>query len=149
MHAAIEAYRVLRKNSLTFAGCIIVLLMLTVGVTAPLLAPYNPVTIDIPGKLLPPGVEHWFGTDEMGRDILSRVMYGCRISIQVGLSIVLIAAIAGTVIGSISGYTGGKVDQSIMTATDIVYPFPQWFSPWPWLRRSDQVCSILCWLWRL
>ncbi|CUH95809.1 putative D,D-dipeptide transport system permease protein DdpC [Propionispora sp. 2/2-37] len=115
---------ILRRNPLTFIGCLIVVFMLLIGFGAPVLAPYDPVAISIQDKLQAPGNLHWFGTDEMGRDILSRVMYGCRISIQVGLYIVLLAAFLGTVIGSISGYMGGKTDQSIMAVTDIVLSFP-------------------------
>ena len=119
-----QTYAILRRNSLTLAGCIIVLLIIIAGIAAPLLSPYDPIAINIASKLQPPGVQHWFGTDEIGRDIFSRVLYGCRISIQVGLYIVIIASTIGTIIGSLSGYRGGKFDQVIMTLTDIVLSFP-------------------------
>lgn len=120
----LQTYSILRQNTLTFVGCLIVLIIIVLGITAPLLSPYNPIAIDIVHKLQPPGVQHWFGTDEMGRDIFSRVLYGSRISIQVGLYIVIIASTIGTVIGSLSGYRGGKFDQVVMTFTDIVLSFP-------------------------
>lgn len=124
MQWLLRMYAILRQNTLTFVGCLIVVLIILFGILAPVVSPYNPVAIDIVHKLQPPGAIHWFGTDEMGRDIFSRVIYGCRISIQVGLYIVLIASCVGTVIGSISGYRGGAFDQAIMTVTDMVLSFP-------------------------
>ncbi len=121
----VEAYLyILQRNWLTLTGCTIVLLITLLAILAPLLAPYDPVTIDIPSRLQPPGTEHWFGTDEMGRDIFSRVLYGCRISLQVGLYIVLLAAIIGTAIGSTAGYLGGKTDSVVMTIMDMILSFP-------------------------
>jgi peptide/nickel transport system permease protein len=124
MEAALKTYLILRRNSLTLAGCMIVLIMIVLGIAAPLLSPYDPVAIDIVHKLEAPSSQHLFGTDEIGRDIFSRVLYGCRISIQVGLYIVIIASVIGTIVGSVSGYQGGFVDQAIMTVTDIVLSFP-------------------------
>ncbi|SMC32345.1 ABC transporter permease [Sporomusa malonica] len=124
MMSACKTFAILRRNSLTLMGSIIVLLMLVIGLGAPVIAPYDPVAIDVPARLQPPGAQHWFGTDEMGRDILSRVIYGCRISVQVGLAIVVIAAVTGTIIGSAAGYQGGKTDQAVMALTDIVLSFP-------------------------
>lgn len=124
MQSFASACSILRRNTLTLTGCIIVLVVIFIGLMAPVLSPYDPVAISIATKLQAPSAAHWFGTDEIGRDILSRVLYGCRISIQVGLYIVLLAAIVGTLIGSISGYRGGRLDQAIMTMTDIVLSFP-------------------------
>lgn len=124
MKLLFQTYSILRRNTLTFAGCIIVLLIIVIGIAAPLLSPYDPIAINIANKLQAPGIKHWFGTDEIGRDIFSRVLYGCRISIQVGLYIVIIASSIGTIIGSLSGYRGGKFDQAVMTLTDIVLSFP-------------------------
>ena len=116
--------KILQRNALTFIGSVVVLVILILSLGAGVIAPYDPVAIDVPGRLQPPGYAHLFGTDEMGRDILSRVIYGCRISVQVGLTIVGIAAIFGTVIGSAAGYAGGRTDQVIMALTDIVLSFP-------------------------
>lgn len=124
MQSFASACSILRRNTLTLTGCIIVLIVIFIGLMAPVLSPYDPVAISIATKLQAPSATHWFGTDEIGRDILSRVLYGCRISIQVGLYIVLLAAIVGTLVGSISGYRGGRLDQAIMTMTDIVLSFP-------------------------
>ncbi|MDU2065446.1 MAG: ABC transporter permease subunit [Sporomusaceae bacterium] len=124
MEAAVKIFVILRRNPLTFIGCFIVFIMAFMGIAAPLLAPYDPVAIDIIHKLQPPSLSHLFGTDEVGRDIFSRVIFGCRVSIQVGLYIVIIASVFGTIVGSISGYQGGKTDQIIMTVTDIILSFP-------------------------
>lgn len=124
MESIASVYSILQRNSLTLIGCLIVLVMLFIGLAAPLLSPYDPVAIDIVNKLQAPSTAHWFGTDEIGRDIFSRVLYGCRISIQVGLYIVLIAAVVGTIVGSISGYQGGLLDHMLMTLTDILLSFP-------------------------
>jgi peptide/nickel transport system permease protein len=124
MKLLLQIYSILRKNSLTFIGCCLVFLIILLGIGAPFFSPYDPIAIDIANRLQPPGAQHWFGTDEMGRDIGSRVLYGCRISVQVGLYVVMIASSVGIVIGSLSGYRGGKFDQVVMTLTDIVLSFP-------------------------
>lgn len=80
--------------------------------------------MDIPARLQGPSSAHPFGTDEMGRDILSRVMYGARISIAVGVIIVAVSAAIGVVLGSLSGYFGGKIDQAVMAVTDMILAFP-------------------------
>lgn len=115
---------ILRKNQLTVIGCIIVLIVILSAILAPVLAPYDPIAINIPSRLQAPGMQHWFGTDELGRDIFSRVLYGCRLSLQTGLSIVLLAAVTGTAIGSTVGYLGGKTDQLVMTVMDMLLSFP-------------------------
>jgi len=115
---------ILSRNTLTCVGIIIVLLMVFLGFAAPFIAPYDPIALDLPARLQAPSGEHFFGTDEMGRDVFSRVIYGCKISIQVGLTIVVLAALIGTLIGSIAGYFGGRIDYVIMAFTDIVLSFP-------------------------
>lgn len=114
----------LRRNPLTLAGLAIVVVMALVALLAPLLSPYPPNDINLAGRLAAPGGGHVFGTDEMGRDIFSRVIWGARASIGAGLTIVVIAISFGILIGSISGYVGGLVDTVIMRFMDIVLAFP-------------------------
>jgi len=115
---------ILEQNTLTLIGTIMVAFIIIIGITAPLICPYDPNIMDIPSRLQAPSLAHFFGTDEMGRDVFTRVIYGARISITVGLSIVVIAAGVGCFFGSISGYAGGKVDRVIMACTDMVLSFP-------------------------
>lgn len=115
---------ILLKNKLTLLGTGIVALIILISLLAPLISPYDPNLMNMADRLQAPSSVHIFGTDEMGRDVLSRVFYGARISIMVGLSIVLIAAVIGCGIGSLSGYAGGRVDRFIMAATDMVLSFP-------------------------
>lgn len=103
---------------------VIVAVIILLGLLAPLISPWDPNLMNVSGRLAAPSVHHLFGTDEMGRDIFSRILYGARISIAVGLSIVIIAAVIGVAIGSVSGYCGGRVDRAIMAVTDMVLSFP-------------------------
>ena len=91
---------------------------------APLLAPHNPFAISAPDANLPPGGAHWFGTDNYGRDILSRVIYGSRVSVQVGVIAVSVGVVFGMPLGLISGYFGGFTDSAIMRLMDVVIAFP-------------------------
>ena len=108
---------ILLKNKLTLAGMVIVALIILLGILAPLISPWDPNLMNVAGRLQAPSIHHFFGTDEMGRDIFSRILYGARISITVGLSIVIIAAVIGVAIGSLSGWCGGRVDRIIMALT--------------------------------
>ncbi len=119
-----RALNILKYNRLTALGALIVFLVILVGVLAPVIAPYDPNLIDVPHRLAAPTFHHLFGTDEMGRDIFTRVLYGCRISVSVGIAIVLVSAVFGIFFGSISGYAGGKVDNIIMSISDMVLSFP-------------------------
>lgn len=119
-----EIWEIALRNKLTLTGFIIVGLVVLVGLLAPVLAPYDPNLMDIPARLQGPSSAHPFGTDEMGRDILSRVMYGARISIAVGVIIVAVSAAIGVVLGSLSGYFGGRIDQVVMAVTDMILAFP-------------------------
>lgn len=119
-----EIWEIALRNRLTLTGFAIVALVVLVGLLAPVLAPYDPNEMNIPARLQAPGAEHLFGTDEMGRDILSRVMYGARISIAVGVIIVAVSAAIGIVLGSISGYFGGRADQAVLAVTDMILAFP-------------------------
>jgi peptide/nickel transport system permease protein len=97
---------------------------LLIAVAARQLAPFLPLDQDIPARLSPPSPSHWLGTDQLGRDILSRVFYGARLSIPVGIGAVALAMLLGVLIGSSAGFLGGMVDEAIMRVTDLMLAFP-------------------------
>ena len=105
-------------------GGILVLFIVILAAAAPLIAPYNPVDQDIVARLQGPTASHWLGTDEFGRDTLSRLLYGARPSLIIGVVAVLVAGLVGTVIGLVSGYVGGAVDVVAMQIMDILLAFP-------------------------
>ncbi|MDY0301909.1 MAG: ABC transporter permease [Trichlorobacter sp.] len=117
----------LRRNRLAMAGGIIVLLLLLLSIFAPVLAPQNPNEINAWQVLSPPSWQHWFGTDELGRDVFSRVLFGARISLKVGLVAIGIAVLLGSVVGLVAGYYGGWVDTVLMRLVDIMLCFPAFF----------------------
>jgi peptide/nickel transport system permease protein len=100
-----------RRNRLAAAGMVLVTVFLIFAIFAPWIAPQDPRTIDLPSRLEKPSAAHWFGTDELGRDILSRVVYGARISMLVGGSVVAGSLLLGLIIGSVAGYYGGFADK--------------------------------------
>ena len=105
--------RVARHNPLAAAGIILVVIFVLCAIFAPWLAPHDPAQISLPDRLNPPGVSHWCGTDELGRDICSRLIYGARISMLVGSCVVLASLSLGLMIGSIAGYYGGRIDRFV------------------------------------
>ncbi len=117
----------LLHNKLAMAGLVVVLLLFAVSLFAPAIAPYDPNAIDLKNILMPPGRGHFLGTDQLGRDILSRMIWGARISLKVGFVAVGIATLIGTILGTISGYYGGIVDMLIMRAVDLMLCFPSFF----------------------
>jgi len=96
---------------------------------APWIAPYDPSAIDFARKLRPPGPEHLFGTDALGRDIFSRVVYGARTSLYIGCTVVLLSLLVGVPIGLVSGYFGGKIDHALMRVSDVFLAFPPLLLP--------------------
>src|SRR5437660_2357292 len=100
-------------NPLAAAGVVLVIVFMIFALFAPWIAPQDPAFINLPVRLAQPSHAHWFGTDELGRDIFSRIMYGARISMLVGGSVVLTSLALGLVIGSIAGYYGGRVDRFV------------------------------------
>jgi peptide/nickel transport system permease protein len=116
-------YRV-RKSPLTLAGLAIILVVLAVMALAPVLAPHDPNLVDLEHRLAPPSGAHWFGTDEVGRDLLSRILYGSRQSVSVALFVVPVSGLIGSLTGCFSGAVGGKVDMIIMRLTDVVLSVP-------------------------
>ena len=102
-----------RHNPLAAIGVVLVVVFVVFAVFAPWIAPQDPASINLPIRLSTPSHSHWFGTDELGRDILSRTIYGARISMFVGGCVVLISLALGLIIGSIAGYYGGKIDRFV------------------------------------
>ena len=100
-----------RHNPLAAIGVVLILVFLTFAVFAPWIAPQDPAAIDLPGRLNLPSRSHWLGSDELGRDILSRVIYGARISMLVGSCVVGASLALGLIVGSIAGYYGGAIDR--------------------------------------
>ncbi len=121
------AARHFRRNGLALIGLILMVLLYLIAFLAPLLAPYDPIAQGnlVTTAYLPPGPAHWMGTDQFGRDILSRIIYGARISLAIGFIAVAIAIVLGSLLGAIAGYIGGKVDALIMRFTDMVMAFPR------------------------
>lgn len=118
------ALRRFRRNRAAVVGLALVLLLVAVAIFAPLLAPYAPDTQNLRARLRPPSAEHWFGTDEFGRDILSRVIYGARISLFTGLVPVFAAALVGTAVGLVAGFYRGRLDAVLMRIMDVLLAFP-------------------------
>lgn len=112
------------KTTWAYVGLVIVILFVVVAMVAPYIAPYNPYAIDLAGQIAPPTSAHWLGQDGNGADILSRLLIGARISLEVAAIVVTISALFGVIIGLISGYFGGIIDLIIMRLVDILLAFP-------------------------
>ena len=113
-----------RKNRIFTLGILFTVFFVILAIFAEYLTPYDPVKMDMAQKFIPPCLQHPFGTDHMGRDILSRVILGSRVSLVTAGSAVLISAAIGTVLGMVSGYAGGIVDVLIMRLVDVMLAFP-------------------------
>ena len=100
-------------NRLTIIGLVIVVVLVVLALFAPWIAPYDVGATDLSMRFLPPSAAHWFGTDSTGRDIFSRVIFGARISLQVGIIVVTVSAIVGTTLGALAGYYGGWIDRVV------------------------------------
>jgi len=120
-------WRQFRRNQLAIAGALVVLLLTAAAALAPVLAPYDPGSYDVKQILLPPSWEHPLGTDQIGRDVLSRMLFGARISMAVGFISVGIAVLIGCVIGAAAGYYGGRIDELLMRFVDLMLNFPRFF----------------------
>ena len=105
--------RIARHHPLAVAGVVLVTVFLFLALFAPWLAPQDPFAVDLPSRLAAPSGAHWFGTDELGRDILSRVIWGSRISMLVGASVVFTSLLLGLMVGSVAGYYGGAIDRFV------------------------------------
>jgi peptide/nickel transport system permease protein len=114
----------LRRNPRMIVGGTIVLAWLFIAAFAPWVAPYDPIKVNVTDSLIPPSPGHWLGTDDLGRDVLSRVMWGARVSLSVGVISVSIGLFVGTSLGLAAGYLGGKFDLLIMRGIDALLAFP-------------------------
>jgi peptide/nickel transport system permease protein len=114
----------LRRNRLSWIGAGLLILIVAAAVFAPLIAPHDPLKQNILYRLSPPSAEFWLGTDSYGRDVLSRLLYGARISLSIGFLSVLIAMVVGSALGILAGYLGGIFDQVVMGLVDVMLSFP-------------------------
>jgi peptide/nickel transport system permease protein len=112
------------QNRLAWVGLVLLSFLVVVALLAPWISPYDPLEQNIVARLEPPSAEFWLGTDSYGRDVLSRLIHGARISLFVGFVAILIAMLVGTAIGVISGYIGGLFDQIVMGVLDVLLAFP-------------------------
>jgi peptide/nickel transport system permease protein len=116
-----------KANRFAVAGGVVVLTLFLVSLGASFITPYHPDALDAYHVLLPPSAAHWFGTDELGRDVFTRIIYGARISLKVGFVAVGIAVVLGTAVGLFAGYYGGIADNLLMRLVDIMLCFPTFF----------------------
>jgi len=144
----------IRRSPLSLLGITLFSVFLLLATLAPYIMPYDPFKINLSGAFQRPNIEHLFGTDEMGRDILSRILWGCRISLRVGVTVVLISLCIGTILGGIAGYVGGAVEEIIMRFTDLVLAFPSLVLAMalsaalgPGLNNAIFAISITWWPW--
>ncbi|HET8522498.1 MAG TPA: ABC transporter permease [Thermomicrobiales bacterium] len=119
-----RAWRTFKSNRTALVGLAMVLLIVLIALAAPLIAPDDPLEQTVRARLEPPSASHILGRDDKGRDILSRVIYGTRIALEVGIFSVLLGGTLGTAMGTIAGYFGGKVEAVLMRLTDILLSFP-------------------------
>jgi peptide/nickel transport system permease protein len=113
-----------RRYGVAAAGAAIILAWILIAVAAPLLTPYSPNAVDVTIRLLPPSASHWLGTDELGRDVLTRLLFGSRISLMTGVVVVALGAVFGTLAGGAAAYMRGRGEELIMRLTDLVLCFP-------------------------
>lgn len=116
--------RLFREKKLAACSAVLILIFVLAAILAPVLTPYGYEEIDPLNRLSGPSAEHWFGADELGRDVLTRMLYGARISLLVGIVPTIISMVVGAVLGVLAGYYGGKTDAVIMRLADIMLAFP-------------------------
>ena len=119
-----EALGPILANPLNLVAIALIVVFAACAILAPLLAPYDPLVQDLGSRLQPPSSAHWLGTDSLGRDIASRILYGARISLVIGIVVVASAGVVGTVIGLVAGYAGGLIDEALMRLTEVFLAFP-------------------------
>jgi peptide/nickel transport system permease protein len=119
-----KTFRRLLRNFAFTSGLLLTVALVVVALAAPLLSPFDPDAQDTSRRLEAPSHQHLLGLDDLGRDVLSRILWGARVSLRVGFSVVLLASLIGISLGAISGYFGGIVDTAIMRITDILLAFP-------------------------
>lgn len=117
-------WRRMRLSPSAYVGAGMLLIFILAGIFGPMVAPYDPVDLDMDRIFLSPSAEHWLGTDQEGRDVLTQLLYGARVALIISVSVVFISAFAGVILGTISGYFGGWVDELIMRVVDVLMAFP-------------------------
>lgn len=119
-----HSIKLFMKSPLAVIGFLIVVLFFVVAIFAPFIAPFGPTQMDWNNALKAPSITHLFGTDDNGGDVFSRIVWGSQISLRIGFIVVIIAVVLGSLVGGISGYYGGKIDELMMRITDIFLSFP-------------------------
>ncbi len=119
-----EVANALKKNKMAVIGLIVIIFLMLIAIFAPYIAPYDPYDVNLDLQFSKPSIINWLGTDMFGRDILSRIIFGTRISMLIGLIPTFISMVIGIILGLFSGYYGGKIDSIIMRIADIVLAFP-------------------------
>jgi peptide/nickel transport system permease protein len=119
-----DAVQAFRQNRMAMAGLVFVLVLTLLAIFAPLVSPHDPYIVDLDNQLLAASPQHWLGTDNFGRDVLTRILYGARVSLVVGLVPSFISMVIGTILGILSGYAGGRTDFVIMRLADMMIAFP-------------------------
>ena len=114
----------LRRDKIALFGLIVIIFVALIAIFAPYVAPYSPVTQQLSGHLSPPTKAHLLGQDELGRDVLSRIIWGSRVSMEVGASVVSASLLIGVLLGTLAGYYGGKIDLFVMRFVDVFLSFP-------------------------
>jgi peptide/nickel transport system permease protein len=122
-----QFWRTFSRNELALAATAVVGALIGLAVLAPVLSPWDPLRPDTRQILMPPSWSHWLGTDQLGRDVLSRLLYGSRVSLAVGFVSMGIATLIGVLLGAAAGYHGGAVDNVIMRLVDLMLVFPRFF----------------------
>jgi peptide/nickel transport system permease protein len=122
---AYASWLLFRGNPMALLGLAIVLLLVLVAALAPLVAPQSPIAQDLAARLRPPSAAHWLGTDELGRDIYSRIVWGSRLTLTIVALVVVIVGPLGLLVGTVAGYAGGWLDTVLMRVTDIFLAFPR------------------------
>ncbi|MBN1316607.1 MAG: ABC transporter permease, partial [Anaerolineales bacterium] len=120
----LQSIRILAGNRMAMVGMAAILFWIVVATAAPLIATADPLAQDLLNRLTPPSAGHFFGTDELGRDVFSRVVYGSRISLPVGVTVIGFALLVGSMLGAVAGFSGGLLDQVIMRTADVTLAFP-------------------------
>lgn len=119
-----DTVRIFRRNRMAMTGLIIIVVLVLTAVFAPYISPHDPYRVDMNEQFLSPSFTHWLGTDNFGRDVLTRILYGARISLVVGIVPSFISLIIGAIMGIVSGYYGGRIDFTIMRLADMMIAFP-------------------------
>ena len=120
----LASWRLLARNPVTLVSALVLVVVAVVAVTANWIAPYGINDVDVPNALQPPSGSHWFGTDELGRDVLSRILVATQASMRIAVVSVTFAVIVGVTIGVIAGYRGGWLDTALMRVVDVMFAFP-------------------------